>query len=72
MINPRKTIPRAIAVCMVICTAIYLSMTSVLTLVQPYYMIDSSSPFTFAFEYVNMAWLKYIVSISAILSLAAR
>ncbi len=36
----------------------------------PYYIIDPNIPIPQAFDYVNLGWAKYIVSIGAIASLA--
>ena len=52
-----------------ICTVLYTATATVLTLMLPYYEVDVSAPFIFAFEYVNIKWAKYIVSAGAIISL---
>jgi hypothetical protein len=38
---------------------------------MPYYILDPDTPLPHGFEYANIHWAKYIVSIGAILSLAS-
>jgi hypothetical protein len=37
----------------------------------PYYLLDPLAPIAQAFDYVEIDWAKYLVSIGAILSLSA-
>ena len=52
------------------CSVAYLGVSIVVTLMIPYYLIDTSAPFPSAFDYVEYDWAKYIVSIGAIISLS--
>ena len=47
-----------------------LGVSSVLTLMVPYYIIDQSVPLPAAFSYVGLEWISYFVSAGAIISLA--
>lgn len=44
----------------------YCSLSSVITLVIPYYLLDPDTPLPSVFEYANIYWAKVIVSIGAV------
>ena len=48
----------------------YISVSTVLSLMMPYYALDSNNPFTMAFNYVGLNWATYVVNVGAIISLA--
>jgi len=45
---------------------------AVLTLMQPYFLLDANAPLPCAFEYVNMKWTLYSSSIGALCVLSIR
>ena len=71
VIHPKKNIPLAIFITLVISSLLYCSLSSVITLMMPYYMTEADIALPQAFEYVNLNWAKYLVSIGAIFSLAS-
>lgn len=69
--NAKRTIPLSIIITLIIVSLSYSSVSAVLTLMIPYYILDVNTPITQAFEYVGFSWAKYVVSIGAIASLAS-
>lgn len=68
--NPLKALPLSILITLCICSVAYLGVSIVVTLMIPYYLIDTNAPFPSAFDYVGYDWAKYIVSMGAIISLS--
>lgn len=69
--NAKRTIPLSIIITLIIVSISYSSVSAILTLMIPYYVLDVETPITQAFEFVGFNWAKYIVSIGAIASLAS-
>ncbi|KAJ4442791.1 hypothetical protein ANN_04384 [Periplaneta americana] len=67
--NPQKAIPIAIIASLTIIFLAYFGVSSVLTLMLPYYAQDADSPIPSAFEAVGWPVAKWIVSIGAIFGL---
>jgi amino acid transporter len=70
VVNPRRNIPISILITLSVVSVLYCCLSAVLTLMIPYYLIDTDTPLPQAFELVHLDWAKYIVSIGAIFSLA--
>jgi amino acid transporter len=68
--NPKKALPLSILLTLVICTLMYLSASVVITLMIPYFLVDTYSPLSSAFDYANMSWAQYIIMVGAVVSLA--
>ena len=47
----------------------YICVSIVITLVIPYYMLDVTSPFVSAYDYVGFYALKTVVTVGAIISI---
>lgn len=69
MQNPKKNIPLSIVITLIAVSLCYCSVSFVLTLMIPYYLIDIEVPIPQAFEYVGLEWAKIFVSVGAIASL---
>ncbi|XP_076251381.1 high affinity cationic amino acid transporter 1 isoform X1 [Rhynchophorus ferrugineus] len=69
--NPRKAIPIAIIVSLFIVFCAYFGVSTVLTLMVPYYQLDHDAPIPRAFEAIGWYWAKWIVAIGALFGLCA-
>jgi len=68
-INPQRSIPLGIIFSLLICCVSYLGVSSSLTLMQPYFLLDKNAPLPYAFGHVGMSWAAYPISIGAICAL---
>jgi APA family basic amino acid/polyamine antiporter len=64
--NPRRDVPFGIIGSLVVCTALYIGVTAVLTGMVPYDQIDRHAPVSAAFGHVGQTWIQAFVSLGAI------
>lgn len=69
--NPKKSIPLSVCLSLFIIFLAYFCISSVVTLVLPYYDQDENAPLPFIFEKVGLMWAKNIVSYVAIFGMLA-
>ncbi|KAE9526865.1 hypothetical protein AGLY_013513 [Aphis glycines] len=69
--NPKRDIPLAIILSLTIITFAYCCISSVLTLMWPYYDQDIDAPFPFVYDHLGWTTLKLIVSSGAIFAMFA-
>ncbi|XP_064545858.1 cationic amino acid transporter 3-like [Drosophila montana] len=68
-VNPKRDIPLAILISLLIIFLAYFFMAVVLTMMMPYYHIDPFAPLTNAFAYVNMNIIKWCVTVGSLSAL---
>lgn len=69
--NPRKNIPRSILLSLLIIFLCYFGVSTVLTLMLPYYAQDANAPLPYAFDYVGWPVAMWIVTIGGLVGLLA-
>lgn len=69
--NPRKDVPFAIIMSLVICTVLYIVVSLVLTGMVPYNQLDMKAPVASAFEGVGMKWATVLITIAAVAGLTS-
>jgi APA family basic amino acid/polyamine antiporter len=70
-INPKKDVPFGIIASLVICTALYILVSLVLTGMVKYTDLDINAPVTMAFVANNMKFASWFISIAAIAGLSS-
>lgn len=69
--NPRKAIPRAILLSLCTIFLAYFGVSTVLTLMWPYYKQDVNAPLPFVFNEIGWNFAKWTVAIGGIIGLVA-
>ena len=64
-INPKKDVPFAIIMSLVICTVLYILVSLVLTGMVPYNELDKAAPVASAFDSVGISWAVFLITIAA-------
>lgn len=70
--NPRRDLPIAMIMSLVICTILYIAVALVLTGMVNYKKLDVGDPLAFVFgpEGANLPWVAGIIAVSAVIALA--
>lgn len=66
--NPQRDLPRGMFYSLIICTVLYVLIALVLTGMVPYYRLKVDDPLAFVFDVVNLKWISYIISVSAVVA----
>ena len=70
--NPQKAIPVSIILCLLACCIAYCGVSTVLTLMTPYYLLDDSAPLVNVFGDVGWPIAKYVIAVGAVFGLSTR
>lgn len=69
--NPQRSIPIAVIASLLIVFLAYFGVSSILTLMLPYYMQDENAPLPFVYDHLGWHVAKYVVSVGAICGLCS-
>ena len=67
--NAQRSKPLSVILTLIIVATCYMSVSALLTLMIPYYMLDPKTPIPQAFAYVHYDWATTMVSVGAIISM---
>lgn len=68
-LTPRKSIPLATGIIVVLVTILYVTMSAAITLMTSYVDIDSTAPLPSAFQVKGIVWAQYVAAIGPMLGL---
>lgn len=66
--NPQRDLPRGMIYSLLICTVLYILIALVLTGMVSYSELKVDDPLAYVFEKLNLKWISYIISISAVVA----
>jgi len=69
--NPRRDLPRAILLALVITTVLYILVSLVLTGMLPYHELGVGDPLAYAFQKLHLTKLSGIIALSAVVAMAS-
>ncbi len=69
-VNPKRNIPLSIIITLAVVSVCYIGVSGVLTLMIPYFIIDSDTPMPSAFNYAGLGWVSHIVTVGALISIS--
>jgi amino acid transporter len=70
-LHPKRDLPRAMFISLLVCTVLYILLTLVLTGTVHYSQLNVADPFDLIFKKLNMPWMVLIVSASAVVAMTS-
>lgn len=67
--NAKRNIPLAMILTLLICVAVYIAISTILTMIWPYYLQNAEAPFPHVFDQIGWYEIKWTVSIGAVFAL---
>ena len=64
--NPQRDVPIGIITSLILCTVLYIAVTSVLTGMVPYNRLDINAPVADAFKQQGLTWARLLISVGAV------
>jgi APA family basic amino acid/polyamine antiporter len=69
--NPQRDLPRAMLLCLLICTVLYVLITTVLTGMVNYKELNVSDPLAYVFSKVGFNFVAGVISVSAVVAITS-
>lgn len=69
--NPQRDLPKAMILCLIICTVLYVAITLVLTGMVNYTELNVKDPLAFVFKYVGFDHMAGIVSVTSVIAITS-
>ncbi len=66
--NPQRDLPRGMIYSLIVCTVLYILIALVLTGMVNYRELKVDDPLAFVFKRLNLKWISYIISVSAVVA----
>lgn len=66
--HPQRDLPKGMIYSLVICTVLYILIALVLTGMVSYSQLKVNDPLAYVFQAVNLPWIGYIISVSAVIA----
>ena len=66
--NPQRDLPRGMIYSLIVCTILYILIALVLTGMVKYTELKVDDPLAYVFERLDMRWISYIISVSAVVA----
>lgn len=69
--NPQRDLPRAMLLCLLICTVLYILITTVLTGMVNYTELNVADPLAYVFSKVGFDFVAGVISVSAVIAITS-
>lgn len=69
--NPQRDLPRAMIACLIICAALYVAITLVLTGMVNYKDLNVKDPLAYVFEHIGFNYMAGIISVTSVIAITS-